>query len=284
MQKLIPSLLIAIIASAAFAGCTGSNEPQSAGASTAPTTSAGLPTATDAATPNTAPTLVFDVLLNGTALEIVNGSITVLEGENVTFDASGSTDPEGDDLTFAWAVGDNATSTNATFVHVFTAGNVTVKVAVTDAAGLSDDANVTIVATGAGPLRTDTKKFEGTLLVGTQDPAVAAAPCGALEEEDVDQKTFEWTFVGAEADGTMSVVKHVLIQLDSSGDTTLDVDVFFLDPAGKELGKGTTGAADEKIELNDVALGAGKYSIKVVACNVGNIEFTVAATADYYRA
>lgn len=64
----------------------------------------------------------------------------------VSFDASGSSDPDGDDLTYRWQWGDGtADGVGVSATHVFTgAGEFTVRLVVTDTGGATDSAEVEV--------------------------------------------------------------------------------------------------------------------------------------------
>ena len=63
----------------------------------------------------------------------------------VTFDASGSTDANGDNLTYTIEYGDGESSTGATTTHIYTAGEYTAIVTVSDGNGGTDTASVNII-------------------------------------------------------------------------------------------------------------------------------------------
>jgi len=63
----------------------------------------------------------------------------------VSFDASGSYDPDGDLLSYEWDFGDGGTSSEPSLVHTYAEGIYTASLRVTDPAGLSDTATVSIV-------------------------------------------------------------------------------------------------------------------------------------------
>ncbi|MFH8803902.1 PQQ-dependent sugar dehydrogenase [Streptomyces sp. NPDC017936] len=70
----------------------------------------------------------------------------------VSFSSAGSTDPDGDSLTYAWAFGDGATSTAADPSHTYTAdGRYTATLKVTDTTGRSGTASVQITVGNTAP-------------------------------------------------------------------------------------------------------------------------------------
>jgi PKD repeat protein len=72
------------------------------------------------------------------------GPYTGNEGSAVTFNGSGSADPQGSALTYAWGFGDGATGTGVSPTHTYADnGSYTVTLTVTDALGLSSSATTT---------------------------------------------------------------------------------------------------------------------------------------------
>ena len=72
------------------------------------------------------------------------GSYTGTEDVAITFDGSGSDDPDGDTLTYAWDFGDDATGTGVDPTHTYTAGgSYTVTLVVNDGKADSDPSTTT---------------------------------------------------------------------------------------------------------------------------------------------
>ncbi len=66
-----------------------------------------------------------------------------------TFDGSGSSDPDGDHLTYSWDFGDGATASGVTASHVYAAsGNYTVKLTVNDGRGGTNTASTQLPVSG----------------------------------------------------------------------------------------------------------------------------------------
>jgi PKD repeat protein len=90
---------------------------------------------------------------------------------SVAFDASASTDPDGDPLSYAWDFGDGATGAGVTAQHAFAAaGTYTVRLTVDDGRGGVATAarNVTVAAPPPGP----------RLILSLSDAAQDATPAG----------------------------------------------------------------------------------------------------------
>ena len=84
---------------------------------------------------------------NNPPTAVVGGPYSGAEGVAVAFDGSGSTDPDGDALGYAWTFGDGAAGTGVAPAHGYAAsGTYTVTLTVTDTRGASS-APVTTTAT-----------------------------------------------------------------------------------------------------------------------------------------
>jgi pectate lyase len=80
---------------------------------------------------------------NSPPIAVAGPDRTVSVGALVTFDGSGSTDPDGDPLAFSWDFGDGSTGSGAVVTHSYTApGSCTVTLSVSDGALSGADAAV----------------------------------------------------------------------------------------------------------------------------------------------
>lgn len=81
-----------------------------------------------------------------------DGPYIGIEGSAVTLDASSSTDPDGDALTYEWSFGDGATGTGARPAHVYADnGAYPVSVIVTDPYGAADTATTVVTVMNVAP-------------------------------------------------------------------------------------------------------------------------------------
>lgn len=121
-----------------------------------------------------------------------DGPYVGIEGSSVTLDASGSTDPDGDALTYEWSFGDGAEGTGARPVHTYADnGNYQVRVIVTDPYGAADTATTTVTVMNAAP---SVAAFAGAGLL--QGERYAAA--GTFADAGAD----EWTATVDYGDGS----------------------------------------------------------------------------------
>jgi len=115
------------------------------------------------------------------------------EAAAVSFDGSGSSDPDGDALTYAWNFGDGGTGTGVRPIHTYvTSGSYTVTLTVTDSRGAASGpaATTATIANAApvvdvGPTQTATAGSPFTLSASFHDAGVNDAPWAyAISWED----------------------------------------------------------------------------------------------------
>ncbi len=82
----------------------------------------------------------------------VDGPFGGYDGDPIAMSAAGSTDPDGDALTYAWHFGDGAVATGAAVTHKYQdPGTYTVRVVVTDTRGLADTVTTVTTVTALPP-------------------------------------------------------------------------------------------------------------------------------------
>lgn len=282
MAKVWIAAVLSALVGVGFSGCLAGEEGSGQGAASESASSApptGPPSAENE-TPNQPPVLVVTLVLNGTEVAAENGSYLVPAGENLTLDASGSSDPEGGNLTFAWDFGDGNTSTNATVDHSWgEAGNYTVNVTLTDEEGASANASYALAIESAGLAPGTFIRDEKARFTTTVTQPAAEAFCGD-SGTGLDHREITWTLPSAEPDGTMVLITHFVLSMSASA-TNIDTDYEFLDPAKKQIGSNaefepTAGPA--KMDITG-EFGGGDYTIVVNSCASINATITIDATA-----
>ncbi|AQL42404.1 hypothetical protein BV210_06610 [Halorientalis sp. IM1011] len=147
-------------------------------------------------------------------------STLVEVGESISFDGSGSTDPDGSIESIEWEFGDGATATGAFTTHAYSSpGEYTVTLTVTDDDGVTDSTNVTIsVDTNDAPTASasvsNTSPEPGESV--TFDGSGSSDPDGSIA-------SYEWDFDGdGSVEATGQQVDHAF---DSEGEYTVTLTV-----------------------------------------------------------
>jgi len=125
--------------------------------------------------------LVQDV--NRPPVASITGNSSVQTGGTLSLSGSGSSDPDGDTITYAWSQTSGpagsftggTTSATTTFVAPSTAGNVTIGLTVTDSKGLSNAASKSVSVSAPAP-----KDEGGCNSTGTPASAIAALVVGVF--------------------------------------------------------------------------------------------------------
>lgn len=186
----------------------------------------------------------------------IGGPYTTDEGTDVTLDASGSSDPEGGALSYAWdldddGIFDDATGPTALFDDVGQDGVFTVRVRVSDPLGETDDDETTVTVENVAPdvsfgsdapvAENSTVTVSGTIsdpgwlepltaTIDWDDGAGPTALAGTLENVRPDATlTFEVTHVYGD-NGTFGV-QVCGADDDTSTCETVDVSVTNVDPS-----------------------------------------------------
>ncbi len=151
----------------------------------------------------------------------------------VRFDGSGSSDPTGDALTYAWDFGDGATSTEAAPTHEYTAvGTFTATLTVTNTSGLTADTTVTISVADNAPVAVIAAPATGSTVYRGQEVAFSSAGSNDDLDKDFGGRItgYAWDF----GDGTTSTEanpKKTYGALSPVGGHTVRLAVF--DDAGQ---------------------------------------------------
>ncbi len=131
---------------------------------------------------------------SGTAPPVaaVNGPFASDEGSAVAMSAAGSSDPDGDALSFAWTFGDGGTGSGATVSHTYAQNGVyPVRVTVTDPLGLVDVVETTATVSNVAP---GIAAFAGATLL----PGETYSAAGSFSDPGADT----WTATVDYGDGS----------------------------------------------------------------------------------
>lgn len=116
---------------------------------------------------------------------VVKAGVSATSGKaplEVEFNTNGTTDPDGDALTYLWDFGDGNTSTEANPTHTYTAnGNFAVTLTVTDTTGKFSVWNTSIVVGNTAPEITITSPSNGVFFTNGDTVTLTAT---AVDEED----------------------------------------------------------------------------------------------------
>jgi PKD repeat protein len=92
------------------------------------------------------------VITNRPPVASVGGPYTGNEGADISFDGTGSTDPDGDAITYAWTFGDGSTSALASPTHAYADnGSYAVTLTVTDPKGATSSQSTTATVSNVAP-------------------------------------------------------------------------------------------------------------------------------------
>lgn len=163
----------------------------------------------------------------------------------VRFSGSGSTDPEGEELSYEWDFGDGTTSTTADPVHEYSkVGTVTARLTVTSTSGLSTSATVDITVTDNAPVAVIAAPLTGTTTY--RGERVTFSSAGSNDDRDKD--------VGGR------IVKHLWDF--GNGTTSTEPNPTTTYPTTSPAGGYTV-----RLTVTDDAGGTGAAEIKLVVAN-----------------
>jgi PKD repeat protein len=139
----------------------------------------------------------------------------------VNFDGSGSSDPNGDALTYAWNFGDGATGSGMTTSHVYGAENTyTATLTVTDTGALSDSATVSVTIAIPPANRAPVADVGGPYNNIYSGAAYTFNGAGS-SDPDGDTLTYAWDF----GDGSTGTGQSPAHSYSTAGDYTLSLTV-----------------------------------------------------------
>jgi subtilisin family serine protease len=132
------------------------------------------------------------------------GPYTGIQGVAVAFNGAGSSDPDGDPLTYQWSFGDGSTGSGVSPTHAYASGGVfTVTLTVNDGKGGTDSDTTTATIEATNQLPVANAGPDKTVPLGsavTLDGSGSSDPDGAIA-------SFQWSF-GDGSTATGATVSH----------------------------------------------------------------------------
>ncbi len=120
----------------------------------------------------------------------------------VSFDASASSDPDGDEMIYNWSFGDGASATGVVVSHTYTSeGTHAASVVVSDGNGGASSASLSITVTGDAPSNTDPEAVLSSDVTSGRVPLLVNFDASGSSDADGDDLTFVWDF----GDGSTAV-------------------------------------------------------------------------------
>ncbi len=193
----------------------------------------------------------FPVATNQPPTADPNGPYNGTVGSPVSFDGSGSSDPDGTIASYNWDFGDGATATGVNPSHIYNSdGSFTVSLTVTDNDGATDTASTTatIALGNQAPTADPNGPYTGT--VGS--PVLFNG--SASNDPDGTIISYSWDF----GDGNTGTGVNPSHTYDAAG--TYNVTLTVMDNAGATDSGGTTATISEVANLPPVADANGPYS------------------------
>lgn len=137
----------------------------------------------------------------------------------VTFDASGASDPDGSVISYSWDLGDGTTDSGGTITHTYnSAGNYTVELTVidNDGAQASSSKNISVTA----PINPPTASFTASPTSG-EAPLEVSFDASGSSDSNGNITSYSWNF-GDGSSGSGKTTNHTF---DSSGNYTVELTV-----------------------------------------------------------
>jgi len=205
-------------------------------------------------------------------------------GVPITFDGSGSSDPDGDVLTYAWDFGDGVNGSGITTMHVYSdRGTYSVHLQVTDACDLTDDDATTATIAECASALAFTTGGNGKINLGSGKPTacVQIEPTnGAFAIEDVDLSSIVMRSTGT---GTVDEIhaqgSKTSLSSDRNNDGIDEIAACFVKSDLQQLFSGLTGTVQAGVTLEGDLAGGGRFctsiSLTIKAAGGGNLAATI---------